>query len=115
MHALQRGDRRGAAERFREAAALLAPALGEDHPYSLAIASNLASVTADQSEQEALYRRLIEVQSARMGDGSKEVATAWNNLGGALARRGRMGEALAAFRAALRAGRPCSRRATRWF
>ncbi|MEK7316906.1 MAG: protein kinase [Candidatus Eisenbacteria bacterium] len=100
VHAMQRGDRRAAIEAFRESAALLVPLLGEDHPFVLSVESNLATVTADPVEQEALQRRLIDVQARRFGEISQPVAVAWNNLGGALATRGEMNEALVAYRAA---------------
>jgi eukaryotic-like serine/threonine-protein kinase len=101
VHAMQRGDKRAAAEAFREASALLVPVLGEEHPYALAVGSNLAAVTSDPGEQVAFYRRQVEIQTRRLGPSSHQAAVAWNNLGSGLARQGKLNEALAAYRTAL--------------
>ncbi len=101
VHAMKRGDKRAAAEAFRESVTLLVPVLGEEHPYTLAVESNFAAVTSDPREQEAFYRRQIGIQTARLGPNSQEVTIAWNNLGSGLARQGKLPDALAAFRTAL--------------
>ena len=101
VHAMQRGDRRAAAEAFRESAALLLPVLGEEHPYTLAVGANLSTVTSDLREQESFYRRQLDIQTRTLGATSEQVTTAWNNLGSSLARQGNLPDALAAFRTAL--------------
>lgn len=92
----ERGAREAAARHYRESLGILHRAVGADHPYALAVQSNLGAV-ADPAEQESLYRSLIAAHTKRVGEGSAPVATAWNNLGSALARQGKLDSALAAY------------------
>ncbi len=90
---------RDTAERYwRESLALATAALGADHPQVLSVKSHLSLVVSDDAEQEALFRSLIASHETRFGRNSSEAALAWNNMGVAMARRGNLAGALAAFR-----------------
>jgi serine/threonine protein kinase len=93
----ERGARDPAIRHYREALAILHRSVGGSHPYALAVQSNLAAVVADPTEQESIYRSLIAAHTKRVGDRSGPVAIAWNNLGTALARQGKLDSALAAY------------------
>ncbi|MCB1032853.1 MAG: tetratricopeptide repeat protein, partial [Acidobacteria bacterium] len=85
---------------FRRSFALVKRDLGEDHPFSLAVQTNLA-VTLTQlnrfDEAQALERRLVETSRRIYGPDSAIVANALNNLGASLAAAGRWQEAEATF------------------
>lgn len=95
--AAERGARGRAARHYRESLAILHSIVGASHPYALAVQSNLAATVADPAEQESIYRSLIAAHTKRVGDRSAPVATAWLNLGSALARQGKLDSALAAY------------------
>jgi eukaryotic-like serine/threonine-protein kinase len=95
--AAERGARDPAIRHYRESLAILHGSVGASHPYALAVQSNLAAVVAEPAEQETIYRSLIAAHTKRVGDRSAPVAMAWNNLGTALARQGKLDAALAAY------------------
>ena len=92
-----RGAREPAVRHYRESLQILRRTVGASHPYALAVQSNLAAVIANPVEQESIYRSLIAAHAKRVGERSAPVATAWNNLGTALARQGKLDSALAAY------------------
>jgi len=97
-----RGAYGEAAARYREALALLLPALGPDHSYVRTVKGNLALITTDHEEQIELFHDVIATQERRLGTWSEQVAIAYNNLGTALARRGDYDGSLRAFDEAMK-------------
>ena len=95
--ATERGARDPAVRHYRESLQILRRTVGASHPYALAVQSNLAGVVSDPADQEAIYRSLIAAHTQRVGARSAPVAIAWNNLGSALARQGKLDAALAAY------------------
>jgi serine/threonine-protein kinase len=93
----ERGSNDAAARDYRESLAILHRAVGAGHPHALAVQSNLAAAVANPAEQESIYRSLIAAHTKRIGEGSAPVAIAWNNLGSALARQGKLDSALASY------------------
>lgn len=82
---------------FRDALELDRLALGEDHPATAAIISNLAYLLQDTNrleEAEPLFRRALEVEEKSRGANHPEVATALNNLAELLANTNRIDEAV---------------------
>ncbi|HEX4955499.1 MAG TPA: tetratricopeptide repeat protein [Thermoanaerobaculia bacterium] len=90
---LRSGDLASAATAYRQAAEIYRVEYGEDHPATITALSNLATSLTDLAEQEALYRRLIEVSRRKLGPLSAPVGDRLSYLGLNLSKQGRFAEA----------------------
>jgi serine/threonine-protein kinase len=82
---------------FAEALALERPVLGDDHPTTLSLRSNLALLLVDPDEREREHRAILAARVRRLGERHPYVGNSWNYLGVALAELGRYDEAEQAF------------------
>ncbi|MEZ5417014.1 MAG: serine/threonine-protein kinase [Vicinamibacterales bacterium] len=88
---------------WREALRLLEAEHGADHPTTMLVLGNLASVLDDRAQAEerlSIFRRLIAFNERLYGAVSVQAATAWNNLGVTLVRMRRMADGEEALRRA---------------
>ncbi len=75
-----RGEGDEARGLFQEAADLLRPALGDDHPQVLGIRSNLAYYLPDPSDQAREHREILRLRTAQLGPDHLLVANSWLGL-----------------------------------
>lgn len=84
-------------EIYREAAATLEAALGEEHRATLRTLNNLAvslRQVGREAEAEEVLRRILEIRMRRAGIWDREVASTMQNLAAVLRGQGEMDEAL---------------------
>ncbi|MEO1086254.1 MAG: tetratricopeptide repeat-containing protein kinase family protein, partial [Acidobacteriota bacterium] len=101
---------------FRESSALVERELGADHPFAVAVRSNLSATLTRLNrfeEEEQIDRRNVERAKALYGPESTAVAKTLNNLGTTLSAAGRwaesevaLAETLALFRRLVEPGHP---------
>ena len=96
MHRM-RDDREGARALFEEALAILREERGPDHPHTLGLESNLASLLEDPAARLAEHERILAVRRARLGDRHYMVANSWSAIGKARLELGDRAGAAAAF------------------
>lgn len=100
----RRSDPDGAERLYREALRICSEAFGDDHPKTLTVMNNLASllsVPGRLDEAEALHRTLLERRIGAFGERSGAAANTWNNFGTFLAFRRDWSGAEEAFRRSL--------------
>ena len=100
----RRSDPEGAERLYREALRICSEAFGDDHPKTLTVMNNLASllsVPGRLDEAEALHRTLLERRIGAFGERSGAAANTWNNFGTFLAFRRDWSGAEEAFRRSL--------------
>jgi tetratricopeptide (TPR) repeat protein len=99
-----RFDYRRASALYREQSALLAEALGPDHPDTATSYDNVAvnlNAQGRYSEAEPLFRKALEIRERVLGPDHPDTAASYNNVAFNLTAQGRAGEAEPLYRKAL--------------